>query len=62
MHKIGSGSFEDADGNKVKGSLVVMPPDDGDYTPGRAIGNVVFVVDNEDDEPKSSGGQARQKG
>lgn len=50
MHKIGSGNFETADGQTVKGSLVVMPPEDGDYTPGRVIGNVAFAIDNENEE------------
>jgi hypothetical protein len=56
MHKLSSHSFETEDGDKVKGHIVVTPPEDGDYTPGRDIGQVRFVVDNEDegktDEPE----------
>jgi hypothetical protein len=52
MHKLDSASFEREDGEKVKGFLAVAPPEDQDYTAGRNIGAVVFVVDTEGDDPQ----------
>jgi hypothetical protein len=62
MHKLSSHSFETEDGDKVKGHIVVMPPDDGDYAPGRNIGQVVFVVDNEDEAKAESTEDKTQTG
>lgn len=65
MHKLTDANFdyEDKDGENqtVKGSLAIVPPDDGDYSPGRNIGQVVFIVDN-DDEAKAEETQKDETG
>jgi hypothetical protein len=66
MHKLTSANFDrendDGETETVKGSLVVMPPNDGDYSPGRNIGQVVFVVDNEDEAKAESTTDKTQTG
>lgn len=50
MHKLGRHTFKTDDGDEVKGFIVVDTPEDGDYSPGRNIGAVSFVVDNPDEK------------
>lgn len=55
MHKLGRHTFKTDDGDEVRGFIVVDTPEDGDYSPGRNIGAVQFIVDNPDEQRDEKG-------